>query len=70
MLVIRDGYEVGVDDIKPGDKAFIKLDDEGYIEKISVKSYYEPVYGTAYLKGPRWLILKKDDGTYVNYPLT
>ena len=68
--VLRDGYEVSVDDIKPGDKAYIKLDDEGYIEKISVKSYYESIYGTAYLKGATWLILKKDDATYVNYSLT
>ncbi len=68
--VLRDGYEVSVDDIKPGDKAFLKLDGDGYIEKISVKSFYEPVYGTAYLKGPTWLVLKKDDGTFVNYPLS
>ncbi|MGI6084534.1 MAG: hypothetical protein ACOYIF_03720 [Acetivibrionales bacterium] len=68
--VLRDGYEVGVDDIKPGDMAFIKLDKEGYIEKISVKSYYETVYGTAYLIRATWLVLKKDDGTFVNYPLS
>lgn len=68
--VLRDGYEAGVDDIKPGDRAFIKLNKDGYIVKISVKSYYETVYGTAYLKGATWLVLKKDDGTFVNYPLS
>lgn len=68
--VLRDGYEVSVDDIKPGDEAFIKLDQDGYIEKISVKSFYESVYGTAYLKGANWLVLKKDDGTFVNYTLS
>jgi len=67
MPVLRDGYEVSIDDIRPGDMAFIKLDKDGYIEKISAKSYYESVYGTAYLKGTAWLILKKDDGTFVNY---
>lgn len=68
--VLRDGYEAGVDDIKPGDMAFIKLDKDGYIEKISVKSYYESVYGTAYLKGATWLVLKKDDGTFVSYTIS
>lgn len=68
--VLRDGYEVSVDNIKPGDMAFIKLDKDGYIEKISVKSYYETVYGTVYSKRATWLVLKKDDGTYVNYPLS
>jgi len=70
MPVLRDGYEVSIDDIQPGDMAFIKLDKDGYIEKISTKSYYESVYGTAYLKGTSWLILKKDDGTFVNYSLS
>jgi len=68
--VLRDGYEAGIDDIQPGDMAFIKLDKDGYIEKISTKSYYESVYGTAYLKGATWLIIKKDDGTFVNYTLS
>lgn len=68
--VLRDGYKAGIDDIKPGDMAFIKLDKDGYIEKISVKSYYESVYGTAYLKGATWLVLKKDDGSFVNYTLS
>jgi len=68
--VLRDGYEADIDDIRPGDMAFIKLDKDGYIEKISTKSYYESVYGTAYLKGASWLILKKDDGTFVNYTLS
>ena len=68
--VLRDGYEVSVDDIQPGDMAFIKLDREGYIEKISTKSYYTSVYGTVHLKGAAWLILKKDDGSFVNYTLS
>lgn len=68
--VLRDGYEVSIDDIKPGDKAFIKLGEDGYIEKISAKSFYESVYGTAYLKGDTWLVLKKDDGTFVNYTIS
>jgi len=67
MLVTRDGYPAVVDDIKPGDKVHIKLDNDGYIFKISAASYYTPVYGTVYSKRTSGLILKKDDGTYVNY---
>jgi len=67
MIVTRDGYPAVIDDIKPGDKAYLKLDEEGYIYKISAASYYTPVYGTVYAKRASGLVLKKDDGTYVNY---
>ena len=70
MPVLRDGYSVDVDDIKPGDRVYIMLDNEGYIEKISAKSYYKPIYGTVYSKRPTGMVLKKDDGTYVYYTIS
>lgn len=70
MPVTRDGYPADIGEIKPGDKVHIKLDKDGYIQKISAASYYRPVYGTVYSKRATGLILKKDDGTYVYYTIS
>jgi hypothetical protein len=70
MLVTRDKYPADIGDIKPGDKVYIKLDEEGYIQIISSVSYYNPVYGAVYSKRTTSLVLKKDDGTFVYYPIS
>lgn len=67
---LRDGYRADIDDIKPGDKVFIKLDRDGYIEKISAKSYYNPVYGTVHYKMPTSLVIKRDNGSFISYNLS
>ncbi|MCX7772193.1 MAG: S-layer homology domain-containing protein, partial [Clostridia bacterium] len=68
--VLRDGKTVSAENILPGDQVFIKLDDDGYIEKMSAKSYYKPVYGTVHIKSPASMVVKKEDGSFVTYPLT
>ncbi len=68
--VLRDGITVTAESIQPGDQVFINLDADGYIQKLSAKSYYRPVYGTVHLKSAAWLILKKEDGSFVNYPIS
>lgn len=62
--VMRDGYQAALEDIRPGDFAFIMLNQDGYIARLSTRSYYEPVYGTVYMMSPANLVLKLDDGTY------
>lgn len=69
MTVVRDGYPADIGDIKPGDMAYIKLDEDGYILKIGAASYYRPVYGTVYSKRQTGLVLKKDDGSFVYYTI-
>jgi len=67
VTATRDGYNAGIEEIQPGDRVFIRLDSDKYIEKISAKSYYRPVYGTVHYKGANWLTIKKDDGTFAYY---
>ena len=67
VTAIRDGYIVGIQNIQPGDRVFIRLDNDRYIEKISARSFYKPVYGTVHYKGVNWLSLKKEDGTFAYY---
>lgn len=68
--VTRDGYLADIEQVMPGDKVFLKLDDDGYIEKVSAVSYYEPIYGTVHYMRTTFLILKKDDGRFTSYNLT
>ena len=68
--MIRDGKSASFEDITPGDYAFIKLDEDGYIAKLGAQSHYNPLYGSVYLKGPANLVLKLDDGTYRTIPVS
>ncbi|NLM73825.1 MAG: hypothetical protein GX184_07360 [Clostridiaceae bacterium] len=70
VVVTRDGYTTIPESIQPGDQVFIKLDSDGYIQKISAQSFYRPVYGRIQNKGYNWITIKKDGGTYGYYPLT
>lgn len=67
---IRDGYTVDIDQIMPGDKVFLSLDEFGYIEQLSAKSYYQPVYGTVHYNRFGTLVIKKDNGSFVSYKLS
>lgn len=62
--IYRDGKPAAFDSIKPGDYAFIKLDEEENIATLSAKSYYAPVYGTVFRKGSDNLVIKKADGSF------
>lgn len=68
--ITRDGKSASFGDIVPGDYAFIRLDEDGYIERLSAQSYYSPLYGTVYMKGPSSLTLKLDDGSYRTLPVS
>ncbi len=67
--VLRDGQTVPAERIQPGDQVFIKLDAEGYIIKLSAKSYYQPIYGLVHNKSIASLVIKRDNGTYSYYPI-
>ncbi len=67
--VTRDGKSVPAESIQPGDQVFIKLDDEGYIQKLSAKSYYQPVYGVVHNRSTSSLVIKKENGTYGYYDI-
>lgn len=67
--VLRDGKTVSAESILPGDQVFIKLDEDGYIVKLSAKSYYQSVYGVVHNKSTGSLVIKKENGTYSYYPI-
>lgn len=67
--ITRDGRQAALEDVQPGDFAFISLDEDGYIARLSTHSYYKPVYGTVYIKNAANLVLKLDDGTYRSIPV-
>jgi len=67
--VTRDGLPATLEDVQPGDYAFIRLDEDGYVARLSVRSYYNPLYGKVYLIGPASLVLRLDDGTYRSIPV-
>lgn len=70
ITVSRDASSSDIGQIKPGDKVFLKLDESGYIEKLSAASHYAPVYGTVHLIRFDNLVIKKDDGTFVSYKIS
>lgn len=72
--VTRDGQQATLEDVQPGDYAFIQLDEDGYVAWLSTRSYYKPMYGTVYKVNLPSLVLKQDDGIYsipvaVNVPI-
>lgn len=67
--VTRDGHQAALEDVQPGDYAFIQLDEEGYVARLSTRSYYKPIYGTIYRVNLASLVLKQDDGIYRNIPV-
>jgi len=72
--VTRDGQQATLEDVQPGDHAFIQLDEDGYVAQLSTRSYYKPMYGTVYKVDLPSLVLKQDDGIYsipvaVNVPI-
>ncbi|SHJ15437.1 hypothetical protein [Thermoclostridium caenicola] len=73
--VTRDEHQAALEDVQPGDYAFIQLDEEGYVAWLSTRSYYKPIYGTIYRVNLASPVLKQDDGIYrsisvaVNVPI-
>lgn len=68
--VYRDGTRSSLEKIMPGDHAFVQLDEDGIITRLSAQSYYRPLYGTVHSKGPNYLVVKDADGRFQNYTIT
>lgn len=59
--VYKNGSAASLDDLKPGDSVFIKLDETGIMTKISSADNYYPVYGRIITKG-NGIQLRRDNG--------
>lgn len=64
VTVIKNGKSTGIEAVEEGDSVFIKLDDQGNIEKISAVDNYTLKYGKVISKKPLSLSVKYDDGGY------
>lgn len=67
--VTRDGLQATLDAVQPGDYAFILLDEDGYVARLSVRSYYKPLYGYVYMINAANMVLRLDDGTFRSIPV-
>lgn len=70
VSALRDGTETDAESIQPGDQVFIELDSDGYIQKISARSFYKPVYGTIHAKYAGGIALKTENGSFIYYPVS
>lgn len=70
ITVKRDSFPSDISQIKPGDKVFLKLDADGYIEELGAKSYYMPVYGIVHYIRFNNLVIKRDNGTFISYNIS
>lgn len=64
VTIYKNGLPAAIDDIKPGDSAFLKLDADGTLIRISASDNYYPVYGRVRAKLSGNLLIEKQDGTY------
>ena len=67
VVVYKNGKLSSIEALNPGDSVFIKLNDEGYIVKISATDNFYPVYGKVITKGNWMLQLQRTDGGTVLY---
>jgi hypothetical protein len=70
VAVYRDGKKAAFEDIVPGDYAFVQLDEEGMISRMSSQSYYRPIYGTVHTKTGKLLVVKTANGSLINYTIS
>ena len=61
--VYKNGGYALIDDLKPGDSVFLKLNEDGNIIRISGADNFYPVYGKVRAKGNNTLQILKEDGT-------
>lgn len=62
VQVNKNGSAASLEDLKPGDSVFIKLDETGIVTKISGADNYYPVYGRIRTKG-NGIQLERDNGS-------
>ena len=70
VLIYKNGRTAGIEELNPGDSVFIKLDNDGNIEKISGTDNFYPVYGKVRTKGNWVLQVERNDGFTVLYRVT
>jgi hypothetical protein len=63
VLVFKNGNAASLEDLKPGDSIFIKLDETGLVIKISGADNYYPIYGRVRTKGNGTVQLQRENGT-------
>lgn len=59
--IYKNGSAARLEDLKPGDSVFIKLDENGVVTKMSGADNYYPVYGKIITKG-NGIQLRRDNG--------
>jgi len=64
VTVYKNGARAAIDDLKPGDSVFLKIDADGNLIRISASDNYYPVYGQVRAKLAGSLLIEKQDGTY------
>jgi hypothetical protein len=64
VTVYKNGVPAVMEEIKPGDSVFLKLDADGNLIRISASDNYYPVYGRVRAKLSGNLLIEKQDGTY------
>jgi len=62
IKVLKNGREGDIEDIEPGDSAYIKLDDDGDIEIISAVDNYMAKYGKIISKRQGSIVVMYDEG--------
>ena len=67
VAVYKNGKPANIEALNPGDSVFIKLNNEGNIEKISATDNFYPVYGKVRTKGNWMLQLERADGSTIQY---
>ncbi|AGC68195.1 S-layer domain protein [Thermoclostridium stercorarium subsp. stercorarium DSM 8532] len=65
--VYKNGEPADIEDLKPGDSVFVKVNGEGTVVKISATDNFYPVYGRVRTKGNWLLQLETTSGDVVQY---
>jgi|LSQX01.1.fsa_nt_gb hypothetical protein len=65
----KDNIKISVSQIRQGDSAFLRLDNNGYVVEISCTSNYTKEYGVITEKQNNYLMIKSSDGEINRYPI-
>ncbi len=66
VTVYKNGKTASIEELKPGDSVFLKLNENGILVQISGTDNYYPVNGRVRTKSNGTLLLEKQDGTFEN----
>ena len=65
----KDNIKISVSQIRQGDSAFLRLDNNGYVVEISCTSNYTKEYGVITEIQNNYLMIKSSDGEINRYPI-